>query len=212
MSSLVLRFLSIVLVCLLGLAAPSPADDTRSAMADAMVRMMEAMGLFGSTGGSFSSGPPGWSNPMGMSGWPSGFGAMPAMPGMPGMPGAGSVPMPSPGGTPMDPTTQMGQMGQMMERFAPGAAPWGTGPLEGIWEGSDDGLLIVQGERYRLYAPLSGSIDGDIRVKGDRVELSNQRESFTQEFEYALDQGRLVFRDRHGQIYLYRRLVLDGGR
>jgi hypothetical protein len=120
--------------------------------------------------------------------------------------------MPSPGGTPMDPTTQMGQMGQMMERFAPGAAPWGTGPLEGIWEGSDDGLLIVQGERYRLYAPLSGSIDGDIRVKGDRVELSNPRESFTQEFEYALDQGRLVFRDRHGQIYLYRRLVLDGGR
>lgn len=209
MSSLVLRFLSIVLVCLLGLAAPSPADDTRSAMADAMVRMMEAMGLFGSTGGSFSSGPPGWSNPMGMSGWPSGFGAMPAMP---GMPGAGSVPMPSPGGTPMDPTTQMGQMGQMMERFAPGAAPWGTGPLEGIWEGSDDGLLIVQGERYRLYAPLSGSIDGDIRVKGDLVELSNPRESFTQEFEYALDQGRLVFRDRHGQIYLYRRLVLDGGR
>jgi hypothetical protein len=174
--------------------------------------MMEAMGLFGGAGGSFSSGPPGWSNPMGMSGWPSGFGAMP---GMPGMPGAGSVPMPAPGSTSMDPSAQMGQMGQMMERFAQGGTPsggggwpWATGPLEGVWEGSDDGLLIVQGERYRLYAPLSGSIDGDIRVKGDRIELSNQRESFTQEFEYALDQGRLVFRDRQGQVYLYRRLVL----
>jgi hypothetical protein len=211
------RSVPIMALCLLVLAAPSLADATRSAMADAMVRMMEAMGLFGSSGGSFSAGPQGWSNPMGMSGWPSGFGAMP---GMSGMPGAGSVPMPFPGGSQMDPMSQMGQMGQMgqmMEGFAPGspmtgAMPWGMSQLEGIWEGSDDGLLIVQGTRYRIYAPFSGYIDGDIRVTGDRIELTNRRESFSQEFEYALDQGRLVLRDRQGQVYLYRRLVLEGGR
>jgi hypothetical protein len=111
----------------------------------------------------------------------------------------------------------MGQMRQMMERFGAGvpgseSPAWAVGPLEGIWESNDDSLLIVQGGRYRIYAPFSGSIDGDIRVTGDRAELTNRREDFAQEFEYALDQGRLVLRDRQGQVYLYRRLVLDGAR
>ncbi|HSO81077.1 hypothetical protein [Thiocapsa sp.] len=201
-------YLTIIATCLAVSVALPVAADTRSAMADAMVRMMEAMGLFGAAGGGMSGGSPGVPNPMGMSGWPSGFGAMP------GVPDAGT--MPFPGGSQMDPTSQVSQMGQMLERFNPGGAmtgtmPWTAGPLEGIWEGSDDGLLIVQGGRCRIYAPFSGYIDGDIRIAGDRVELTNRRESFSQEFEYALDQGRLVLRDRQGQIYLYRRLVLGGG-
>jgi hypothetical protein len=205
MSSVVRSSFACIAISLSLAAAPALAADTRSAMADAMVRMMEAMGLFGAAGGALSGGSPGVPNPMGMSGWPSGFGAMP------GVPGAGA--MPFPGGSQMDPTSQMGQM---MERFNPGSAmsgamPWAAGPLEGIWEGSDDGLLIVQGARYRIYAPFSGYIDGDIRITGDRIELTNRREGFGQEFEYALDQGRLVLRDRQGQIYLYRRLVLEGG-
>lgn len=214
------RSIVILALCLTGALVPAVADDTRSAMADAMVRMMEAMGLFGSTAGSFSGAPYGGSNPMGMPGWSSampGMTGMPGVPGMPtvpGMPGASSVPTPFSGAAPMDPTKQMDQMGQMMERFssgapAGGAGAWSAGPLEGIWEGSDDGLLIVQGERYRLYAPLSGYIAGDLRVRGERIELSNQRESFTQQFEYALDQGRLVLRDQNGRIYLYRRLDLN---
>lgn len=208
MSNVVRPYLTIIAICLCVSVAPALAADTRSAMADAMVRMMEAMGLFGAAGGAMSGGSPTAPNPMGMSGWPSGFGAMP------GVPGTGTIPFP--GGSQMDPSSQMGEMGQMMERFNPGSAitgamPWTPGPLEGIWEGSDDGLLIVQGGRYRIYAPLSGYIDGDIRITGDRVELTNRRESFSQEFEYALDQGRLVLRDRQGQIYLYRRLVLEGG-
>jgi hypothetical protein len=205
MSNAVRPYLTIIAICLCVSVAPALAADTRSAMADAMVRMMEAMGLFGTAGGGLSGGSPAAPNPMGRPGWPSGFGVMP------GVPGAGT--MPFPGGSQMDPTSQMGQM---MERFNPGSAmtgamPWTPGPLEGIWEGRDDGLLIVQGGRYRIYAPLSGYIDGDIRITGDRVELTNRRESFSQEFEYALDQGRLVLRDRQGQIYLYRRLVLGGG-
>jgi hypothetical protein len=211
MSNVVRPYITIIAICLCVSVAPARAADTRSAMADAMVRMMEAMGLFGAAGGGVSGGSPAVPNPMGMSGWPSGFGAMP------GVPGAGT--MPFPGGSQMDPTSQMGQMGQMgqmMERFNPGSAmtgtmPWTVGPLEGLWEGSDDGLLIVQGARYRIYAPFSGYIDGDIRITGDRVELTNRRESFSQAFEYALNQGRLVLRDRQGQIYLYRRLVLEGG-
>jgi hypothetical protein len=237
MSSLVHRRVAITALCLACAFAPPLAADTRAAMADAMVRMMEAMGLFGGTGASFATGPQGWANPMGMSGWPAGFGTMPMMP--------GTLPIPTPGGmdpmsqmsqmgqmgqmdptgqlgkmsqmaptSAMNPAEQMSRMGQMMEQLSagtPGAGmmPWGASPLEGIWEGNDSGLLIVQGGRYRLYAPFSGFIDGEIRVSGDRVELTNRREQFSQEFEVAQDQGRLVFRDRQGQLYLYRKLDLD---
>ncbi len=101
--------------------------------------------------------------------------------------------------------------------FVPGAA--GTGSqssqapggavLEGVWEDNQNGLLIVQGTLYRIYSSCNGYIEGDIRIGSDRIELTNRKESFTQTFEFALDQGRLALRDQNGQTYLYRRLVLD---
>lgn len=234
MTKQIARLFAVLLLCQAYGAVNAMTDEARFAMAEAMVRMMEAMGLFGSVGGGMSSLPQGWSSPMGMSGWPSALGAMPGVP--------GSMPMGVPSMPGMDPMTQMRQfdpsaqrgrlgdggaagstdpltqpmtqMGQMMERF-PGTAPMlgmmplSGSPLEGLWEGNDEGLLIVQGGRYRLYAPYSGYIDGDIRIAEDRLELSNRREGFVQEFEFAQDQGRLVLRDAYGQLYLYRRLNLD---
>ncbi|NCA71021.1 MAG: hypothetical protein EOM91_13120 [Sphingobacteriia bacterium] len=260
MSNLPRRVMVIAVICLASVVSTGLRADTRSAMAEAMVRMMEAMGLFGGASGAMSSAPPGWTNPMGLSGWPAGFGAIPGL-GMAGMPNPAGMADPmgqmsdlaqmdptgqlgqlDPTGQmsrfAQDPTAQMGQiagqlgqldptgqmnrftqdptaqMGQMMERFTAGTPMVGSlltgaSALDGIWEGNDEGLLIVQGGRYRIYAPFSGYVDGDIRVSGDRVELTNRREGFSQEFEYAQDQGRLVFRDRHGQLYLYRRLVLE---
>lgn len=90
-----------------------------------------------------------------------------------------------------------------------GNTPWATSVLEGIWEDNQGGLLIVQGGFYRLYAACRGYIDGDIRVLGNRVELTNRRQGFSQTFEFALDQGRLALRDQNGQIYVYRRLILN---
>lgn len=84
--------------------------------------------------------------------------------------------------------------------------------LEGIWEDNQGGLLIVQGRFYRIHAPERGTIDGEIRVETDRIELSNQREQITQTFEFVLDQDRLVLRNHSGQLFLYRRLILDRGR
>lgn len=101
-------------------------------------------------------------------------------------------------------------------QFAPmpnqGWSPsWGGSSLEGVWEDNQGGLLIVQGAFYRIYSSCNGSIDGDIRVGNDRVDLLNRRENLTQSFEYALDQGRLVLRSRDGQVFLYRRLILNRG-
>jgi hypothetical protein len=87
----------------------------------------------------------------------------------------------------------------------------GSGGLDGLWEASGGGLLIVEGGHYRLYAPYGGYVDGDLQVTGTRVQMSSRRAGFKLDFEYALDQGRLAMRDARGQVYLYRRMVLTGG-
>ncbi len=192
-----------LLAALLSLLLCSPsaradAGANRQAMADAMTRMMEAMGFLGSganTASSMARGQmPGMPSPFGMPGlgigmpnWPSG-----------GMPYSG-------GGAMMDQFSQavpgIGQMPYM---------PWSGSVLEGVWEAAGGGLLIVQGSNYRLYAPNGGYVDGTIQVSGDRLEMANARAGFVLDFDYALDQGRLALRDQNGQVYPYRRLVLDG--
>ena len=181
-----------------GLPARSDNSGTRAAMADAMSRMMEAMGLFGSGMDPARSMYGGMPSPMVMPG---------AGMGMPGWPG-GSMGMPFGGGS---------QMWDQFSRSVPGMSqmpqmPWSGSALEGPWEAAGGGLLLVQGPYYRLYAPNGGYVDGSIQVTGDRVRLSNSQAGFNLEFEYAMDQeGRLAMRDQSGQIYLYRRVVLKGG-
>ncbi len=175
------RFTLWLLVLLLpwlpGLGAEGSAG--REAMADAMSRMMEAMGLLGSGGE-----------------------AARAM---------------TNGGVPGMPLDQAGEVGrQLMEGMASGSAgagrmPWTGAALGGIWESAGGGLLIVEGGHYRLYAPNWAFVDGTLQVAGDRVRMVSRRSGFSLEYEFALDQGRLALRDTQGQVFLYRRLVLDGG-
>lgn len=200
MSSPRLYLLASMLPLLIGVG-PAHADSsgTRSAMADAMSRMMEAMGLFGSGAAAPGS--------MVGGGMPSPFNMPGSGMGMPGMPG-GAMGMPFSGGS---------QMWDQFSRSVPGMSqmpqmPWSGSSLEGPWEAAGGGLLLVQGPYYRLYAPNGGYVDGSIQVTADRVRLSNSQAGFNLEFEYALDpEGRLAMRDQNGQIYLYRRLVLKGG-
>jgi len=208
------RFLLAHLLLLLLGAAPAVAAEsgTRAAMADAMSRMMEAMGLFG------SGTDPARSMYGGM---PSPFG-MPGM-GMLGWPG-GNMGMPFGGGNQMDQAGRMGgAMWDQFSRSVPGMSqtpqmpqmpqmPWSGSGLEGPWEAAGGGLLLVQGSYYRLYAPNGGFVDGTLQVTEDRLRMSNSQAGFDLEFDFALDQeGRLALRDQNGQIYLYRRLILKGG-
>lgn len=86
-----------------------------------------------------------------------------------------------------------------------------AGGLDGLWEAAGGGLLIVQGGNYRLYAQDGTYVDGAIRLSGQRVQMVSRRARVALDLEYALDQGRLAMRDGVGRVYLYRRLILDGG-
>lgn len=191
-----MRFALLLVACLAaGTVEAADNGPKREAMAEAMSRMMEAMGFLGDNAPS---------------------GAMPdsmgsALPGAGGWPGLGtSSVMPSLG----NPVPYYG-MGEMMERFpqppmpdASMAQPWLAGPLEGVWESPDGGLLIVQGSHYRLYQRCAGHIDGTLALSGDRLLLRNLTLGIEHGFDIALQDGRLALRGDDGQIFFYRRLQL----
>ncbi|MBK1699410.1 hypothetical protein [Thiococcus pfennigii] len=175
--------------------AAAQADDAsrnRAAMADAMTRMMEAMGFLGQGGPS-----PG-------TGWWGGPAGLPTMPSL---------------GNPV-PYYGMDGMDDMFERLPQGVPmpgesatpPWQAGPLEGLWESPDGGLLIVQGNHYRLYRPCAGHVDGTLQVGADRLLLRNRSQGIEHSFDMARQDGRLALRGADGQIYVYRRLRLEAPR
>lgn len=178
-------------LCLSGPAAPAVVSSAgREAMADAMSRMMSAMGLLGQSAAGASA---------------AAGAAAPALGAVPGaLPGA--APGAPAGATPWG---QAGEAGQRLLDQAARAVP--DGALAGLWEASGGGLLIVEGGHFRLYAPDGGFVDGDLEVSGSRVRMVSRRAGFALDFESALDQGRLALRDARGQVFLYRRLVLTGG-
>jgi hypothetical protein len=190
----------LMLLCAVALGGPAPAaaqggrEALAASMANAMVRMMEAMGLFG--GGSFGS----WAGVPAITGLMRPYGSM--------MGGPGAYPW----GLPMqDPSQAWGLGGDALRQMVPGlpgaATAIGAGgdALDGVWEGSGGDLLIVQGGRYRLYAPQDQYIDGLLQRQSSRVALYNVQAGNTQVFDFATQDGRLALRDANGQVYLYRR-------
>ncbi len=168
-------------LCPAPLTAADASDGVR-VFAEAMARMMEAMGMFGD----------GASAPMPAPGaMPFGMGQMP------------------PGGMP----SGMPDMGAWMQQLPGAQLPtlpgWQRTSLEGIWEGPNGGLLIVQAHRFRLYSGRGDYIEGLIQQRGDRVALYDPEHDIARPYEFAQHQGRLVLRDPAGQVYLYRRLWLD---
>ncbi len=171
---------------------------TREAMAEAMARMMETMGLLDPS--------PMTSMPSGASGWLPGLGGY-------GMPGAAPWGLPFQGAA-----GTMGKGGEMLEQLSKpmaggtgGTGPfrWGGAPLEGIWEGRNGELLIVQGNRFRIYPGNAGYLDGYLQISGGRLAMYNPSDDSARPFEYAESEGRLVLRDASGQLLLYRRLWLN---
>ena len=201
------RFL-FALAAMLPLAAPAGAladSAGRNVMAEAMARMMEAMGLFDDGDAAFNPMPymvPGMGSvgggqmPWAQMPWTPllwnqmpGYGAFADRAGRFGLDGFGA---------------QMPGAGSMPGWFPGGGA---TG-LDGVWEGRDGGLLIVGGRRFRLQAARGGHLEGLIRRERDRLALYEPETDTVRAYEMAEQNGRLVLRDDAGNTFLYRRLWL----
>lgn len=179
------RTLSMTLVLLFsglltGLGIPiASAQNGREAMADAMSRMMEAMGAFGNTPATMAPDP----NLM-------------APPRMDETMGYGLRPFLEPFERPLS------DLGEITGRGS-------DRPFEGLWESPAGGLLIVQGRFYRLYEPGAGYVEGTLRHDDQQVTMRHRHEGFEHRFDYALHDEGIALRGEHGQIFVYRRLRLD---
>lgn len=229
----------LILASALATGASAESGGTREAMADAMVRMMDAMGMFKDRDSGASrytserSTRRTWSPGSGMGNWP-GMNPMsmpgqtpwsPTWMGMGGMPGLSS-PWSSPwtgmGGmpglsSPWDPRGWGSQIPGFNQGGFPayempwgGGPPWGPGyeegPIEGAWESPSGELLLIEGSRYRMYAGESRHLDGQVRIEGDRLFLSNPEHRSAQRFEFYRRDDGLLLRDEGGQLYIYRRV------
>lgn len=181
---------TLLMIALLVPAAPPSvaADGTAEMMAKAMAKMMDAMGLFddGGSAGSMQ------------------FGTSPY-----GMPGMEQMPwMQQPWGSNFGDPSQAFGMGRWMPQM-PGMQGLSATSLDGVWEGRDGGLLIVQRHRFRLQSAHGGHVEGLIQQRGNRLAFYEPTTEMVRPYEFVEEQGRLILRDPEGQVYLYRRLWLD---
>ena len=178
---------------------------------EAMLRMMEIFGLIDRSrlplsvpylpgygqqltpalsGWYGAGGFPGMSPMSGLGGYPG----MSPMPGLGGTPGIGS--WPGAGGIP---GSWYGPGGQ-----GPGATPTG-GYLDGAWELSKGGFVVISGNRARLYLTPRQYQDFAVRYDRDRLWWAPRAGGATARYRYRVIDGRMVLRDDDGNYLLLRR-------
>ena len=90
--------------------------------------------------------------------------------------------------------------------YPPEPPAYPTSVLEGTWMGRNGDYLVVHGVEFHLFASPEHVIGGLFRIEGDSLALMNTETGITRLYEYAMQEGRLVLRDRDGQILLYKRI------
>lgn len=92
---------------------------------------------------------------------------------------------------------------------APQPAPAGqASPLEGVWQGNNGGVLVVQQGQARLYAAREQYQDFQLRLQDQLLLLREPHSGQVRSYEFALQGDRLALRDRAGNLVLFRRAAL----
>lgn len=175
-------------------------------MSQAMLSMMDAMGnlaqKFNRNQGWSSSSylpPSAWQGlgyaPWGMSTLPGG--------GIPGQQQLQGVMGQAPAAALSGQQAAQGLLGQTL----PGQAP-GRSPLDGIWRGQRGEIVLVMYGMFRIYANADTYRDGRYEVQGNKLVMIDPSRGTRRSYDFALDQGRLVLRDRDGNLLLFRQLPI----
>jgi hypothetical protein len=145
-----------------GSTGPVSATERGLAMADGMLNMMEAMGLFGSDD-SWRRMAEAWR---------------------------------SASGDERNPEQGNGDQGPPADRGA---------RLDGDWKGRGGEWLLIRSPYFRLLSGRGQKVDGMLQLRGKLLSLHTARGRRPWVYEFAEDKGRLVLRDRDGNLFLYRR-------
>lgn len=187
---------------------PQAANSAASAlMSQAMLSMMDAMGNLaqdynrnkGWSSGSYSQPFNSW---QGMNASPWGMYTMPGA-GIPGQQQFQGLINQAPSSGTINPQISQGIAGTQTQLMAPQQSP-----LDGIWQGQGGELVLVMYGHFRIYANADAYRDGRYEVRDQRIIMQDPQTGATRAFEFALSEGRLVLRDKDGQLLLFRQLPI----
>jgi len=75
--------------------------------------------------------------------------------------------------------------------------------LDGSWQGSANDVLIIRGDKFRLYVNPKQFRDGYISVNGNQLTMILPSEKTQKVFEFAEFNGQLALRSQQGIIIRY---------
>ena len=85
-------------------------------------------------------------------------------------------------------------------------------PLNGEWMSENGERLQVHGSRFRLLAGPGREVEGVLYLRNNLLALHSPRHDRTWTYEYAEHRGHLALRDTQGRLYLYTRINPHPGR
>jgi hypothetical protein len=80
--------------------------------------------------------------------------------------------------------------------------------VDGIWIGQGGEIVLVMYGYFRVYADAETYRDGRYEIDQDLLHMYNLANGNSQTYQYALDSGRMIMRNRQGQILLFKQLPI----
>ncbi len=91
----------------------------------------------------------------------------------------------------------------------PPFSPQSTTQLDGAWASNTNLLFAIRGNAGRIYWAKDQYRDFRVEVLPPRLRLTDLETGQSEEFEAALQDDRLVLRDRQGRLALFRRIPVE---
>jgi hypothetical protein len=97
--------------------------------------------------------------------------------------------------------------------LAPSMSPLdGYGPyqslVDGIWVGQSGEIVLVMYGHFRIYASTETYRDGRFEISGNRLAMLDPETGYVLEFDYLLDDGRMILRNDFGGLMLFKQLPI----
>jgi hypothetical protein len=93
-----------------------------------------------------------------------------------------------------------------------GAAPYlnnyPRSEVDGIWIGRSGEIVLVMYGYFRIYADAETYRDGEFRIDGDWLLMHDPVSGVTKPYQYVLDNGRMIMRDRQGTVLMFKQLPI----
>ncbi len=78
--------------------------------------------------------------------------------------------------------------------------------LDGVWKGQSGEFFMIKGERFRLVAVSGDSLDGKIRIIGDRMQTYLPVTEQVRNYQFVKIGETMMMRDDTGQTLVFTRL------